>query len=45
MLKFNIKNTRTTTMAHSGVFIVHFEHILRIVPVFFAVDFEQVNTD
>ena len=42
MFKVNNKNTRTTLMSLSGVFIVNFEHISHLFLVSIA-DIEQVN--
>ena len=44
LFKINNKGTRRASTTYSGVFIVNFWQILRIVLVFFIVDFEQINT-
>ena len=45
MFKLNSKNTRTTSMASSGVFIVNFEYFHNFTPFSsaFIVEFEQIN--
>ena len=42
MFKTNNKNTRSTSMTYSGVFIVNFQHI-SLFSSGSVVDFEQVN--
>ena len=44
MFKVNSKNTRTTSMASSGVFIVNFEYFHNFtLSSAFIVEFEQIN--
>ena len=45
MFKVNNKNTRTTSLTSSGVFIANFEHIFTPFSSFPIVDFEQINAN
>ena len=42
MFKVNNKDTKTTPMTSSGVFIINFEHISQLCPSVSIVNFEHV---